>query len=99
MGRVRVMLPTVGSTLLAMAKLLWKTVLMSSKDQVEGSVPSVEDQLMVTDPPEVAPEGAVIDKAATKGVRRARRATLLNILEQKEEGREVMRVGLVCWMW
>jgi len=83
MGRVRVTLPTESSTLLAMAKLFLKMVLMSSKDQIAGSEASW-DQSMVTDPPEVAPEGAVIDKAEAKGTRTARRATLLNIFVRAE---------------
>jgi hypothetical protein len=52
MGRVRVRFPAVGFTLLAMANASLKAVLVSSKDQVVGSV-DAELQKMVILPPEV----------------------------------------------
>jgi hypothetical protein len=78
MGRVRVRLPAVGFTLLAMANALWKMVLVSSKDQVIGSV-AAEDQKMVIDPPEVGLAGDWRVRAETNGATTARRLSLQNI--------------------
>jgi hypothetical protein len=70
-----------GSTLLARANALLNDGLTNSKVQVEGSVLSVV-QLIVIFPPLVAPSGTLTVRAETKGATSASTLiTLANIFE------------------
>jgi len=73
------MLPTVESTLLAIAREFRKEGLASSRVQVAGSVPTILVQEIVTCPLEVAPLRASRVKAEAKETKRARTAALENI--------------------
>lgn len=72
MPNVRSREPVDGSTLFAMANVLWKlSGLLSSNDQVDGS-PAEVVHVMCKEPPEEALVGALIDRALTNGRRMAR---------------------------
>ena len=71
--------------LFAMANVLWKTVLTSSRLKVAGSL-VVADQLIVTTPPVVALTGVLSVSAETRGrakVARALRGVVENALETR----------------
>lgn len=78
MGIVSVSELAEGFTLLAMANALLKAVLMSSKDQVSGSLGSLV-HLMVICPPDVGASGIERISAEAKGATRARAQSLENI--------------------
>lgn len=82
MGRVSVIESAVGLTLLAMAKALLKATLMSSRENVAGSL-AADVHLIVTVPPEVGFSGTWRVRAETRGATRTRRVSLENILQGK----------------
>jgi len=76
---VRETVSAVGFTLLAMAKVLWNTVLTSSREKVTGSL-AADDQVTVKFPAEVGLIGVFRVRAEARGATAAaRRASLLNI--------------------
>jgi len=61
-----------------MANELWKSVLVSSKDQVEGS-PAALDHVIVTYPSEVGFVGVLMVRAEARETTKARALSLANI--------------------
>lgn len=77
-GRVRVIDPVLGSTLLAIAKALLNDVLISSMEKVSGS-PAFVLHSIVTSPLEVGFFGTLTERAETNGATKARRLSFANM--------------------
>jgi len=82
LGKVRVMVPAEGWTLLAIANELWNTTFRSSMEKVLGS-PAADVQLIVAEPPDERFSGVLSVRAEMRGTIRVKAASLKNILRNK----------------
>jgi len=85
MGKSKVRLPLLGLTLLAMAKELWNTSLLSSREKTPGSPAEVVHEI-VAGPPEDRFFGVLMVRAETKGTTSVKAASTENILKDLDVG-------------
>jgi hypothetical protein len=83
-GKVRVMVPLEGGTLLAMAYALLNAVFISSREKVLGS-PASFVQVIVAEPPEERFSGVLRVRAEMRGTTSVKTTNLNNILKWKGE--------------